>query len=33
MLMGEAAFKARCEAVESAIGGKEFVLGHFKDRL
>ena len=33
MFMGEAAFKARCEAIESASGAKELILEHLTRRL
>lgn len=33
MLMGTAAFEARCEAIESAIGAKELILDHLEGRL
>ena len=33
MLMGDAAFKARCEAIESAIGAKEIIIGQLHRRL
>lgn len=33
MLMGEAAFKARCEDIKSAIGAKEIILNYLRQRL
>src|SRR3984957_15812339 len=33
MFMGEAAFKVRCEAIESASGAKELILEHLTRRL